>query len=494
MDSDFGGRDRITRAPKSLGFVQLKPVIKLTAAGERLLAEKRTDEIFTRQLLKFQLPSPYHPLPSTFFVRPYLAFLRLLKSVEHLSKHEVAAFFTQLTHLEKFEMVKKMILDYRKEAEANKGSRKVFEDKALTEQVRKIYRAEIENEDYKVRENKELSLDKFIKTKKNNLRDSADAIMRYMRATRLITFEAPSFRAKIASDKTAEVDYILNTVEQAPRAFQNAEGFYTYLFDAASPTLLQDDAQFLHQKLSMLGVSFDSKIPVEELKDLVSSSEALVLESVIEQTEQNLKHFQEFDDIVELFGKIIGRDHVPDRALFLEWNTWRALVMLNYAERIQPNLSLDFDGMPVSVAKGGVADIEANYDGFKLLVEVTTSTGETQYKMEGEPVARHFGSVQRNTPLPVYCLFISPQINRSTLSYFFVTNRTSIDFYGGLTRIIPLNIRQFSLLLTIAKEKDFNQAAVLKNLFDQIIEKGRTAANETEWLNHIEQAIPSWNF
>ncbi|MBX2891533.1 MAG: hypothetical protein KF734_11430 [Saprospiraceae bacterium] len=57
-----------------------------------------------------------------------------------------------------------------------------------------------------------------------------------------------------------------------------------------------------------------------------------------------------------------------------------------------------------------------------------------------------------------------------------------------------MNIRQFSLLLAIAKEKNFNQAAVLKNLFDQIIEKGRTAANETEWLNHIEQAIPSWNF
>ncbi|MBX2891534.1 MAG: AlwI family type II restriction endonuclease [Saprospiraceae bacterium] len=112
--------------------------------------------------------------------------------------------------------------------------------------------------------------------------------------------------------------------------------------------------------------------------------------------------------------------------------------------------------MPVSVAKGGVADIEAEYDGFKSLVEVTTSTGETQYKMEGEPVARHFGSVQRNTPLPVYCLFISPQINRSTLSYFFVTNRTSIDFYGGLTRIVPLDLLRWRPL---AKRKPFFRLA-----------------------------------
>ncbi len=59
-DPAFSARDRITRAPKSLGFVVLKPVIELTPAGKELINSKRKDEIFLRQLLKFQVPSPYH--------------------------------------------------------------------------------------------------------------------------------------------------------------------------------------------------------------------------------------------------------------------------------------------------------------------------------------------------------------------------------------------------------------------------------------------------
>ena len=59
-DPAFSARDRINRAPQSLGFVTLEPVISLTPAGEQLLSSKRKDEVFLRQMLKFQLPSPYH--------------------------------------------------------------------------------------------------------------------------------------------------------------------------------------------------------------------------------------------------------------------------------------------------------------------------------------------------------------------------------------------------------------------------------------------------
>ena len=59
-DPAFSARDRINRAPKALGFVTLSPVIELTAAGQELIHTKRKEEIFLRQLLKFQIPSPYH--------------------------------------------------------------------------------------------------------------------------------------------------------------------------------------------------------------------------------------------------------------------------------------------------------------------------------------------------------------------------------------------------------------------------------------------------
>ena len=72
---DLSARDRINRAPKALGFVNLDPVVGITDAGERFVSEKRTEETILKQLLKFQLPSPYHRAPKSdvvFNVKPYL--------------------------------------------------------------------------------------------------------------------------------------------------------------------------------------------------------------------------------------------------------------------------------------------------------------------------------------------------------------------------------------------------------------------------------------
>ena len=59
-DPAFSARDRINRAPKSLGFITLSPTISLTPAGVSLLLAKRKEEVFLRQMLKFQIPSPFH--------------------------------------------------------------------------------------------------------------------------------------------------------------------------------------------------------------------------------------------------------------------------------------------------------------------------------------------------------------------------------------------------------------------------------------------------
>lgn len=75
-DKAFSARDRINRAPKALGFIDLKPHIRLTEAGQALVYGKRPQEIFLRQLLKFQLPAPYHiekpSIRGVFCIHPYL--------------------------------------------------------------------------------------------------------------------------------------------------------------------------------------------------------------------------------------------------------------------------------------------------------------------------------------------------------------------------------------------------------------------------------------
>lgn len=103
---DFSARDRINRAPKSLGFITLSPAINLTPAGRKLISAKRTEEIFLRQLLKFQIPSPYHK-PSEkaakFFVKPYLEILRLVHKLGTLKFDELEIFGLQITDFRKFD-------------------------------------------------------------------------------------------------------------------------------------------------------------------------------------------------------------------------------------------------------------------------------------------------------------------------------------------------------------------------------------------------------
>jgi len=115
-DPAFSARDRINRAPKSLGFVVLKPKIKATPAGEQLIVSSRKDEIFLRQLMKFQIPSPYHnpsDSASHFYVKPYLEILRLIRTLGGLTFDELQIFGMQLVDYHLFNRVVSKIKKFR---------------------------------------------------------------------------------------------------------------------------------------------------------------------------------------------------------------------------------------------------------------------------------------------------------------------------------------------------------------------------------------------
>lgn len=87
-DPAFSARDRINRGPKSLGFVVLSPEIRLTSAGRELVEARRKEDVFLRQLLKFQLPSPYHRTTvhsAEFRIKPFLEIFRLIKQCGSLN-------------------------------------------------------------------------------------------------------------------------------------------------------------------------------------------------------------------------------------------------------------------------------------------------------------------------------------------------------------------------------------------------------------------------
>ena len=493
-DPAFAARDRITRAPKAFGFVDLKPEIKITEAGRLLLTGKREDETFTRQMLKFQLPSPYHTQSKTlnFSVKPYLELFRLVKEVGSLSKTEIALFFSQLTNYNDFEKIVAKIIDFREGSKYFKGSRKMYVAECFEKEVLKIFQQEVQDKKLKTRESSDASFHKFVKTKSSNMKDYADAFVRYIRATELITFQKRTFRLIISPQKIEEVNYILKETDRKPLAFENISDFKKHLFNPFTVKLLSDNKDLLIKKIENLGVTeFDKTASIEDLKDILESIEITVKSKNIEEKKRELKAYKELPDIIDVF-KQIKKKEVPDAPLFLEWNVWRALVMLNYAKRVDGNFIMDIDGMPLNYAPGQKPDIESEFTDFGLITEVTMSGGNTQYKMESESVPRHFGKAKESLNKEMYCLFIAPKISEGTLAHYFNLNRFNTKLYGGKTKIIPLSIDQFIEFIKAGIEKKFNNPEKLKNWLEKLWQNNQEMEDENVWSENIGKSILKW--
>ncbi len=489
----FTARDRITRAPKALGFVNLEPKIELTEVGKRLLSGKRINEVIAKQLFKFQLPSPYHKVPADrdFNIKPYLELLRLVKELGNISKTEIAIFFIQLIHYNKFDSVISAIKKFRNDKAKYKGNRKVYTDEIFTKEILKIYAEDIKANNLKTRESTDTSMQKFVNTKKSNHIDYADAFSRYLRATQYISFDKQTFRMIIAPSRVKEVDYILKNFDRNAKKYSSEDEYKKYLFDPNSVLLLSDNRNYIEDKLTQLNVKYDKKYSIESLKDLMDETEKEIISETITLTEVGLKNYKEFENIIEVFERIQKKE-VPDPSLYLEWNIWRAMVMINYAKHVKGNFTIDLDGVPLNTALGNIPDIEIEYDGFKVIVEVTMSSGNKQYEMEGEPVARHFGKLQKGSDVPVYCLFVAPKISEGALAHFFNLNKMNTKAYGGKTRIVPMDLSQFILFLSVAKDLNFNNSNNLKSYLDNIIIINQSVADEAIWSQQIHESILSW--
>ncbi len=490
-NQDFAARDRINRAPKALGFIDLNPSIQLTEAGKDLLSGKRVHERFTKQLLKFQLPSPYHPLPQTaFFIKPYLELLRLTYDLGGLSKTEIALFFTQLTHINKYEKIVDAIRSFREDSKRKTTSRSIYVESCFEKEIAKIYANEISSGDFATRESDEATYRKFVQTKRTNMQDYADAFFRYLRSTALVTVEKNTFRMIISPSKVDEVEFILINTPRMPIHFEGEDEFKEYLFSASNMPLLVDDRELLVNKLSRLGKPAPKTESLENLKNLLEEAESTLLSQRKEQLSAELKNFKEYDDIVAVFDKIRKKE-VPDPSLFLEWNVWRAMVMLNYAVRVQGNFVMDLDGMPSNTAPGKVPDIEVDYGNFGVIVEVTMSSGQRQYEMEGEPVARHYGRA-REEKENMYCLFIAPSISEGTLAHYFNLNRINTKHYGGKTRIVPLSVSQFLEFLASARKHKFDDPQKIERWLSDAWSFNQECEDEVIWKEHIATTMATW--
>ena len=491
-DKAFSARDRITRAPKSLGFINLKPSIELTEAGMEFIFGKRPQEIFLRQLLKFQIPSPYH-VPTKkvkFFVKPYLEIMRLIRDLQGISFDELKIFGMTLTDYRNYDSVLEKIRSFR--ATGGRYEEKAYN--ALNNILLEIYSEDIVAGRTKTRETADASLKKFLRTKRHNVRDYADACFRYLRYTQLFAISQRNHSIDVYPDKAKDLDFILETVDRNPVFISETESYKKYLFDSTTPRLYSDDRANAIDSLMRISDYTKNQLAamsVVELKDLRDSIISERRDAKIKAEVEEIKSYALYSEIVDTYNEIIS-DGYYDTPLMLEYNTWRAMTMLDGGE-IKGNFKFDDAGQPLSTAAGNMADIECDYGDFVLAVEVTMQRGSRQYESEGEPVARHFGQIKKRTGKETYCLFIAPTVNKACLAHFFALNKMEISYYGGKTKIIPLDLEQFMKLVDNSYNYERRPTAQeLKLFLDEVIRQEENSANELEWAEKIQDCVTNW--
>lgn len=495
-DPAFSARDRINRAPKCLGFVVLSPHISITPAGLALLTSRRKEEVFLRQMLKFQVPSPFHKptaKAASFWVKPYLEILRLIRTMGTLKFDELQIFGMQLTDWHNFENIVRKIEIFRTAKLEHQGSYKAFKAECLRNELTRIFEERIMNGETRTRESSDTSLDKFLKTQSSNMRDYADACFRYLRATGLVSVSHIGKSLSIVPERIEDVDYILQTTDRNPCFIDSERDYIEYLGNASIPQLLTDDRQRLITKLhtEFTQVNFNQYAETTALKDLLADLTEQRKTDTLNKQVVDIKDYKLYDDIQNTF-KQIEKKELYDAPLMLEWNTWRAMTMLDGGE-IKANLNFDDFGNPLSTAQGNMADIVCDYGDYILIVEVTMASGQKQYDMEGETVSRHLGKIKKTSGKPCYCLFIAPTINEACIAHFYTLHHTNISYYGGKSTIIPLPLSIFQKMLEDSYNVKYTpNSHQVRRFLEHSNELVKTCEDENQWFEEINKSAINW--
>lgn len=491
-DPAFSARDRINRAPKALGFVRLYPNISLTEAGEKLINSRYTNEIFLRQLLKFQIPSPFHKpgnRAADFWVKPYLEIFRLIRHFGSLKFDELWLFGMQMVDYKDFDLIVKKIEAFRIDKAKNADNYKRFREEYLRSELRGIYAGEISRGETGTRESADNSINNFLKTKGRNMRDYADACLRYIRATGMVTV-SNGRSLSIAKEYLEDVDFFLTTIDRNP-CFVDDDYHYTeYLYDPSIPVLQTDSKDLLVQKIKAeFGIDADKNADVSVLKELFIDKTVQRREKIISKQISEIKNYAFYDDIQQCYSTL---SDAYDPSLILEWNTWRAMTMLDGGE-IKGNMKFDDLGSPLSTAQGNMADIVCDYGSFDLIVEVTMASGAKQFEMEGEPIMRHLGKHRKNAGKQTYCFFIAPKINENCIAYIWMLYRTPLPIYGGTCVILPLSLDVFQKMIADSYKASYTPEATQVEALCRKAEKlALDTPDPNVWYVKLTEAALNW--
>lgn len=137
-------------------------------------------------------------------------------------------------------------------------------------------------------------------------------------------------------------------------------------------------------------------------------------------------------------------------------------------------------------------DIECTSNDFDLVVEMIFCTKYKQIEGCGLLASRYFGEAQRLATKPTYCLFVANLLPTRVVAHFFNLNRFNTAAYGGQTSIVPVELSVFREMLLKARDVNLQDSRRLKEFLQAMVERGRDAEDENQWLDVIQKSARDW--
>jgi len=501
-DPPIRGRTAISPI-RDMGLVRLKPFVGLTNLGQSLIDRQISlQDALLNYNLKWEVPTPEHRkfrAQDGYFIKPFIGTLALISKVNELwreavddevglSREEFNIYAPTLIDASFIDEFARRVVDGRIASKRAIGAAAKLEaqNRALRQHLNNLPHGE----------------GGFTDIDLNNLRDYGDNAIRYFRNTGFIEFRGAGRYVDVASTARAQVKLLVDQELYKPVGYESLEHYLDAVGDVESFTppwatreKMAAVKQYLYRLLEDEGPEIASSIGAPEINanpirgedaEIIKLKEAILLGRLtkLKKASRSAEFINEVLSEYENLPKKNYDGYLP-KPVALEYVTFKSFLSLNDALEVKPNYPIGDDGEPISTAPGGGTDLFCDYEGFVLSVEVSMSTGRSQWVMEGQPVQRHLRDIEEKTTKPAFSLFLAPRLHADTVNTFWIAN--VFGYQGKRQRIVPLDFDAWTTFLIQVRPR-IESGALKNEEILKLFEKALPTADETDsvaWLNRI---------
>lgn len=502
-DPPMRGRTAISPV-RDMGLVRLKPVVALTHLGQALVnGEITLQDTLLNYSLKWEVPAPEHSTfraDAGYRIKPFIGTLALITEVNDLWS-EMGKDPVGLSR-DEFNFYVPTLIDYKyigDFAQRIISSRIAIRGAAGAAAKQKATVSSLHTHLTTLPH----GTDPVTDTDKNNLGDYGDNTIRYFRNTGFIEFRGSGRFVDIAAASKAQVQLLVDHELYKPISYSTADEYLDAMGDVesfvppwATAEKKAEIKKYLAELLAKEGTDVAPPVSASPAKispirgedaEIVQLKDAL-LRARLSKLKTASRTSDFIDTFIDEYSNLPKKNYAGylPKPVALEFNTFKAFLSLNDALKVKPNYPLGDDGEPLSTAPGGGTDLFCEYEHFVLSVEVSMSTGRSQWMMEGQPVQRHLREIEKTSQKPAFSLFLAPKIHEDTVNTFWVAN--VVGYQGKQQRIVPLEFEFWSQYLVKVRARiesgQLKHGEIMKFLESALPSKGELA-NSVDWYKRI---------